>query len=120
MPTADPPRRAHGRGEPSRLRSRHLWNRPNHVAQDLSRIGASRNSGPRETMKAPSRPRGWGPEYRITATFRVPLDFAFAWCTDYTPGDAKLEGDSYRRKIIERSSRRVIFEDLEETKAGWD
>src|SRR6266581_4084519 len=36
-------------------------------------------------MVAGTRGTGWGPEYRITATFRVPLDFAFAWCTDYTP-----------------------------------
>ena len=61
----------------------------------------------------------WGPTYRITVSFRAPLAFAFAWCTDYTPGDAKLEGDSYERKIIERSPRRVILEDLYDTKTGW-
>lgn len=64
------------------------------------------------------RPKWEGP-YRIDVSFRVPLDFAFAWCTDYTPEDAKLEGESYQRKIVERSRRRVIFEDLEETKDGW-
>ncbi len=53
------------------------------------------------------------------ATFRVPLDFAFAWCTDYTPDDAGLEGEAYQRKIIERSVRRVVFEDLEEMSDGW-
>lgn len=66
-----------------------------------------------------SRPKGIGPEYRIRVAFRVPLDFAFAWCTDYTPEDAKLEGESYRRKIVERTSHRVVLEDLEETKRGW-
>jgi len=60
-----------------------------------------------------------GPEYRIRVSFRVPLAFAFAWCTDYTPDGAKLEGETYVRKIIERTPLRVIFEDLEETKAGW-
>jgi hypothetical protein len=69
--------------------------------------------------RQPSRRKWVGPEYRIRVAFRVPHDFAFAWCTDYTPEDAKLEGESYRRKIIERTARRVIFEDLEETKAGW-
>ena len=74
----------------------------------------------RETMKArKSRQARVGPEYRIKVSFRVPLDFAFAWCTDYTPDDAKLEGEKYERKIIERSARRVVFEDLEETKDGW-
>ncbi len=72
-------------------------------------------------MKAQrDRPRWVGPEYRVRVAFRVPLDFAFAWCTDYTPSDGKLEGESYERKIIERTSRRVVFEDLEETKDGWD
>lgn len=68
--------------------------------------------------KTPRRGRE-GPEYRIRVTFRAPLDFAFAWCTDYTPQDASLEGESYERKIIERTPRRVIFEDLEETDDGW-
>ena len=70
-------------------------------------------------MVAGTRGTGWGPEYRITATFRVPLDFAFAWCTDYTQDDAGLEGEAYQRKIIERSARRVVFEDLEEMPDGW-
>jgi len=67
-----------------------------------------------------STAQAWGgPEFRVSVSFRVPLDFAFAWCTDYTPDDGKLEGESYRRKIIERTPRRVVFEDLEETKTGW-
>jgi len=72
-------------------------------------------------MKGESRRHGWtGPEYRIRVSFGVPLDFAFAWCTDYTPEDAGLEGESYQRKIIERTPRRVIFEDLEESDDGWN
>src|SRR2546422_2012957 len=69
-------------------------------------------------MKIRSRPT-WGGPYQIDVSFRVPLDFAFAWCTDYTPDDAKLEGDSYERKIVERTPRRVVLEDLSDTKAGW-
>ncbi len=61
-----------------------------------------------------------GPEYRIRVSFGVPLDFAFTWCTDYTPEDASLEGESYQRKIIERTSHRLIFEDLEESDDGWN
>ena len=71
-------------------------------------------------MKASSSRRGWtGPEYRICVTFRVPLKFAFGWCTDYTPQDASLEGESYERKVVERTHRRVVFEDLEESEGGW-
>jgi len=72
-------------------------------------------------MKGGGSGREWtGPEYRIRVSFGVPVKFAFAWCTDYTPQDASLEGDSYQRKIIERTPRRVIFEDLEESDTGWD
>jgi len=70
--------------------------------------------------RATSRRVRTGPEYRVRVSFGVPLDFAFAWCTDYTPEDASLEGESYQRKIIERTSRRVIFEDLEESDDGWN
>ena len=63
---------------------------------------------------------GWkGPEYHIRISFGVPLEFAFAWCTDFSPEDGKLEGETYRRKVVERTPRRVVFEDLEETKDGW-
>lgn len=64
--------------------------------------------------------RDWtGPEYRIRVSFGVPVHFAFAWCTDYSPEDAGLEGESYQRKIVDRTARRVIFEDLEESDTGW-
>src|SRR5881396_3220290 len=67
------------------------------------------------SMKGERSRREWtGPEYRIRVSFGVPLDFAFAWCTDYTPEDASLEGESYQRKIIAypgprhlRGSRRI-------------
>ncbi len=60
-----------------------------------------------------------GDEARVQVDFDVPLGYAFAWCTDYTPQDAALEGESYTRKVIERSERRVVFEDLQETENGW-
>ena len=43
-------------------------------------------------MKARNAGSTWpGPEYRILVSFRAPIDFVFAWCTDYTPEDAALE-----------------------------
>ena len=71
-------------------------------------------------MAAQRGGRGWMGPFRIRVAFRVPLDYAFGWCTDYTPDDGALEGESYQRKVIERSARRVVFEDLEETKSGWN
>jgi len=63
--------------------------------------------------------RSKGDEARVTVDFSVPLEFAFRWCTDYTPQDAALEGEKYERKVIERSARRVVLEDLDETDSGW-
>ena len=55
----------------------------------------------------------------LEVTFRAPLRFVFLWCTDYQPSDSKLEKEDYVRKMIERTSRRVIFEDLQEMRDGW-
>src|SRR6184192_2155594 len=61
-------------------------------------------------MKPRNAGSAWpGPEYRIRVSFRAPIDFVFAWCTDYTPGDAALEKETYQRKIIERTPRAVVF-----------
>ena len=57
--------------------------------------------------------------YRVRATFRAPLEFVYRWCTDYTSGDAKYESEHYRRRILRRSSRQVVYEDLEDTPQGW-
>ncbi|MFZ0830291.1 MAG: hypothetical protein WCB18_02920 [Thermoplasmata archaeon] len=46
--------------------------------------------------------------YEIHVTFRAPLAFAYAWCTDYTPADRKLEGDPGSRQIL-RKGRRPRF-----------
>jgi hypothetical protein len=70
-------------------------------------------------MKARTARRGKGDEAYIRVAFRVPLKFAFEWCTDYTPQDAALEGETYERKVVERMPRRVVFEDLEGTDDGW-
>ena len=65
-------------------------------------------------------PRKWpGPTYVVRATFKAPLDFVYRWCTDYTPQDARHERDKYERKIIRRTSREVVYEDLYESKDGW-
>jgi hypothetical protein len=71
-------------------------------------------------MWGPGR-RAWtGPRYRVTVDFRAPLDFVYRWCTDYRPDDGRLEGEPYRRRILSRSARRVVFEDLEEDRDGWN
>jgi hypothetical protein len=60
-----------------------------------------------------------GPSYEARVTFSAPLRFVFDWCTDYTPQDAQLEGGKYRRRILSRTRREVVYEDLEDSKSGW-
>ena len=61
-----------------------------------------------------------GPEYVTRVVFDAPLEFAFRWCTDYGPGDPGLEGGGYYRQVIERSRNRVIYEDLQPNRRGWE
>jgi hypothetical protein len=65
-------------------------------------------------------PGRWpGPTYVVRATFRAPLDFVYRWCTDYTPQDARYEKEEYTRKILRRTRREVVYEDLWEGPDGW-
>lgn len=57
--------------------------------------------------------------YRFRTTFNAPVGFVFRWCTDYQPTDPRLEGETYRRKVLERTRRKVVYEDLEELPGGW-
>jgi hypothetical protein len=57
--------------------------------------------------------------YEVRAVFQAPVPFVFGWCTDYSPEDPRLEKDRYTRRIIERSARRVVYEDLYDNPDGW-
>jgi hypothetical protein len=57
--------------------------------------------------------------YEIRTTFHAPLDFAYAWCTDYAPEDRKLEGDPGSRQILWKGKRTAVYEDLNDTPHGW-
>jgi hypothetical protein len=60
-----------------------------------------------------------GPEYHVTVTIHAPLPFVFQWCTDYTAGDASLEGERFERRVLERTKKRIVFEDLDRDRDGW-
>jgi len=60
-----------------------------------------------------------GPSYEVRADFRAPLDFVYRWCTDFSDKDAVYEGDTYERRILRRTSKQVVYEDLQETANGW-
>jgi len=61
--------------------------------------------------------------YRVALDFAAPLPFVYAWCTNYSPADAKLAGEDraigLARRIIERTPRRVIFENVYDEGRGW-
>jgi hypothetical protein len=57
--------------------------------------------------------------YEIKRVFRVPADFAYAWCTDYTELDRKLQREKGSRQILRKTPRGAVYEDLTPTPAGW-
>lgn len=63
--------------------------------------------------------RGQSRRYVVATTLRAPLTYAYRWCTHYTPDDGDLSGEGYERRILSRSDRRVVFEDLLDTRNGW-
>ncbi|MGI0070622.1 MAG: SRPBCC family protein [Thermoplasmata archaeon] len=60
-----------------------------------------------------------GPQYHIATVIRAPLPYVYAWCTDFDAQDAQRERDDYARKIVGRTPRRVVFEDLTDSDSGW-
>lgn len=45
----------------------------------------------------------------LSKTFNAPLDFSYAWCTDFREDDWKMTGSKVRRKFLERTDRKVIW-----------
>ncbi len=70
--------------------------------------------------RVPSLAARPGPDvYAIRTVFRVPLGYAFRWCTDYSPEDGRLSKEGNRRRIVRRSRRQIVYEDLTDTSHGW-
>jgi hypothetical protein len=55
----------------------------------------------------------------IRKEFRAPLDFVYEWCTDYSPDDASLEKEAFQRRVLRRTKKEVVYEDLDSTPDGW-
>lgn len=47
--------------------------------------------------------------YGITKTLDVPLDYAYAWLTDYRNEDPRIIGDPYPRHILRRSKQSFVW-----------
>jgi hypothetical protein len=59
------------------------------------------------------------PLYKSRVVLHVPIKFAYRWCTDFSSKDPKLERVRYERRLLERSPKRRVFEDLHKMPAGW-
>ena len=59
------------------------------------------------------------PVYEMETEFDAPLPYVYRWCTDFSSKDGALAGETYERRILKRSKRRVIFEDLWSEPDGW-
>ena len=57
--------------------------------------------------------------YEFRTRFHAPLPFVYAWCTDYSPEDPQLERDAFQRRIISKTRRRAVYEDLYDQPDGW-
>jgi len=64
-------------------------------------------------------PRWPSPVYRIRVEFDAPMSFVYRWCTDYRPDDGARAGERYERRILRRTTREVVYEDLWWEKDGW-
>ncbi len=47
--------------------------------------------------------------YRVTKTINAPLKFVYDWCTDYSEDDNQITGSKAQFKILQKTSRRVIY-----------
>jgi hypothetical protein len=60
------------------------------------------------------------PVYRARIVFRAPLEYVFAWWTDYGPEDGRLGRYGHTRRILSRGACQVVFEDLvDQGVEGW-
>jgi hypothetical protein len=70
----------------------------------------------RSAPRVPGRARA--SHFRIRVTLPLSLPEAFTWCTDYREDDARLTHSRFRRRILEKDARRVVYEDLEDAPGG--
>jgi len=47
--------------------------------------------------------------YRHSVTFNAPIRFVYDWCTDFREDDPQITGSNYRRIILEKTNKRVIY-----------
>jgi hypothetical protein len=54
-------------------------------------------------------PKPVNQKYKISETFNAPIEYVFAWCTDFREDDAKYTGSKAVRKMLEKDPERVVW-----------
>jgi hypothetical protein len=54
-------------------------------------------------------PRPVNQKYKVSETFNAPLEYVFAWCTDFREDDPKYTGSKTVRKILEKTPQRIVW-----------
>jgi hypothetical protein len=47
--------------------------------------------------------------YKVSETFKAPLDYVFGWCTDFRDDDEKMTGSKTKRTFLERTDKRIVW-----------
>jgi hypothetical protein len=47
--------------------------------------------------------------YKHSRVFNVPVEFAYKWCTDYSPVDSKITRSKFPRIILAKGKDRVVY-----------
>jgi hypothetical protein len=55
----------------------------------------------------------------VHVTFRAPRDFVFRWCTDYRSDDGKRCGSPFTRRVLKRTGRSILLQDLWRLPDRW-
>ena len=46
---------------------------------------------------------------RVSKSINAPLRYAYEWCTDFREDDSKLTGSTSKRRIVEKTKKRVVY-----------
>ena len=47
--------------------------------------------------------------YKVSKTFKAPLEFVFDWCTDFREDDGQMTGSKTKRTFLEKTSKRIVW-----------
>ncbi len=51
-------------------------------------------------------------DVRVSKTINAPLRYVYDWCTDYRDDDPHIIGSKRRRKILDKTKKRVVYVEI--------